>query len=161
MAARAAGPGPVPGVHAEGFDVAPASIDVQGHVSNLEYLRWMQEIATAHSATVGWPMERYRTAGTGWVVRTHTIEYLRPAFAGERVAALTWVRAMGEQASPRRYLFVRARDRTVLARAETLWVHVSAANGRPVRVPPDLRDAFPLVPDEDAVAAALAAWTAP
>jgi acyl-CoA thioester hydrolase len=119
----------------------------------------MQDIATAHSAAVGWPLERYQAERTGWVVRTHAIEYLRPAFAGERIAALTWVRAMGGQSSPRRYLFLRARDRAVLAKAETLWVFVSARSGRPVRVPPHVRDAFPLVPDEQAVIAALASWT--
>jgi acyl-CoA thioester hydrolase len=151
----------VPGVHARCFDVDATSIDALGHVNNLEYLRWMQEIATAHSAAVGWPMERYAATGTGWVVRTHTIEYLRPAFAGERIAALTWVRAMGGQSSPRRYLFVRARDRAVLAKAETLWVFVRAASGRPARVPAELGEAFPLLPDEAPIVAALAAWSPP
>jgi acyl-CoA thioester hydrolase len=132
---------------------------VQGHVNNLEYLRWMQDIATAHSAAVGWPLERYQAQRRGWVVRSHAIEYLRPAFTGERIAALTWVRAMGEQSSPRRYLFLRTRDRAVIAKAETLWVFVSAASGRPSRVPPDLREAFPLVPDEQAVIGGLASWT--
>jgi acyl-CoA thioester hydrolase len=68
---------------------------------------------------------------------------------------------MARQSSPRRYLFVRARDRVVLAKAETLWVFVHSATGRPARVPEEVREAFPLLPDEERVVTALAAWTPP
>ena len=38
------------GVFVHTFTVPPEAIDVNGHVNNLEYLRWMQEVATRHSA---------------------------------------------------------------------------------------------------------------
>jgi hypothetical protein len=41
----------------------------------------MQDVAIEHSATVGWPMRRYLELGAAWVVRSHFIEYFRPAFA--------------------------------------------------------------------------------
>jgi acyl-CoA thioester hydrolase len=128
-------------------------IDVNGHVNNLAYLRWMQEVAIQHSTAQGWPVERYQAAGTGWVVRSHFIEYLAPAFQGESLSILTWVAGFKRHASPRRYLFWRARDRQLVARAETLWVFVNAGTGRPERVPPEVEQAFEVVPDEEEVLA--------
>lgn len=133
--------------------VAPAeSIDANGHVNNLEYLRWMQEIATAHSAAQGWDLARYRQARTSWVIRSHAIEYLRPAFAGDMILLGTWIAGFAEQTSPRGYLFLRAADRKVLARAETLWVHVDATTGRPSPIPEAFRAAFDVVAEHEALA---------
>jgi acyl-CoA thioester hydrolase len=131
--------------------VPPDAIDAQGHVSNLAYVGWMQDVAIEHSAAAGWPMGRYREIGAGWVVRSHFIEYLRPAFAGEPIAAHTWIPRFDQRAAPRHYLFVRDGDRKVLARAETKWVFVDLATGRKRPLPRELLDAFEPVPDENHV----------
>lgn len=141
----------MPQIHARTFAVPPEAIDVLGHVNNLEYIRWMQEIATEHSGVQGWPLERYVALGAGWFVRRHTIEYLRPVFAGDALTILTWVEAFGRSSSPRRYLFHRAGDAQVVARAETLWVFVSYATGAPLRIPADLRDAFEVATEAEAL----------
>ena len=109
----------------------------------------MQDVATAHSAAQGWTFERYLAAGAGWFVRSHYIEYLRPAFLGETLAVHTWVSGFTPRSSPRRYLFVRDADQVPVAQAETLWVFVDFATGRPVRIPGDVEAAFPVVPDDD------------
>lgn len=131
------------------------AIDANGHVSNLAYLSWMQEIAIEHSTAAGWPPERYREIGAGWVVRSHFIEYLRPAFAGDALGAHTWVPRFDQRATPRRYLFVRDADGQVLVQAETRWVFVDAAKGRRRPLPPELIAAFEVVPDEAEVRVAL------
>jgi acyl-CoA thioester hydrolase len=135
-------------IHTCPFTVPPESIDAMGHVNNHEYVRWMQEAATGHSVAQGWPLERYVARGQGWFVRRHTVEYLRPAFAGDALALLTWVASFERSSSPRRYLFYRAADRTVVARAETLWVFVDLRTGAPVRIPAELRSAFEVVADD-------------
>jgi acyl-CoA thioester hydrolase len=127
------------------------AIDVNGHVNNLAYLRWMQDVAIQHSSEQGWPLERYQANGTGWVVRSHFIEYLAPAFAGESLTILTWVTGFKRHTSPRRYLFWRASDRQVVARAETMWIFVSTRTGRPERVPPEVEQAFEVVPEGENV----------
>ncbi|HEU4525992.1 MAG TPA: acyl-CoA thioesterase [Gemmatimonadales bacterium] len=133
------------------FAVPSHAIDVQGHVNNLAYVGWMQDVAIEHSAAVGWPMGRYLELGAGWVVRSHFIEYLRPAFADERLGAHTWVPRFDRRSTPRRYLFVREDDATVLARAETVWVFVDLASGRRRPIPAELLGAFDPVEDEDEV----------
>jgi acyl-CoA thioester hydrolase len=139
----------VPRIFSHHFTVGDDAIDVNRHVNNLVYLRWMQEVATAHSAAQGWTLERYLAAGAGWFVRSHTIEYLRPAFLGEALAVHTWVSGFTPRSSPRRYLFVRPADGAPIAKAETLWVFVDFATGRPVAIPPAVEAAFPVVPDDD------------
>jgi acyl-CoA thioester hydrolase len=141
----------MPRILRRNFGVPADVIDVNGHVNNLAYLRWMQESAIDHSAAQGWPMERYQQSGTGWVVRSHSIEYLAPAFLGDELTLLTWVIGFARHASPRRYLFWRARDRQVIARSETLWIFVNARTGRPERIPPDVAEAFEVVPAEEDV----------
>jgi acyl-CoA thioester hydrolase len=141
----------VPRIFVKSLTVTEDVIDVQRHVNNQAYLRWMQDVAIEHSAARGWSMERYVKGGTGWVVRSHFIEYLRPAFLGESLTLLTWVQDVRRQSSRRRYLFWRAADRQEVARAETAWVFVDLGTGKPVPIPDDLRTAFDLVPEGEDV----------
>ena len=131
------------------FVVADDDIDLNRHVNNLAYLRWMQDVATAHSAAQGWTFERYLAASAGWFVRSHFIEYLKPAFAGDTVRLYTWVSDMTSRSSTRHYLVCREGDGAVLAKARTVWVFVDLRSGRPVRIPPEVRSAFPVVPNDD------------
>lgn len=136
------------GVYSRRFTVPESAIDLNGHVNNLEYLKWMQEIAMAHSAARGWNWDRYRQEGSSWVVRSHSIEYLRPSHAGDDLLLLTWIGGFSHRSSPRHYLLLRADDHRPLARAKTEWVYVDAGTGRPRPVPEAFRDAFIVIDDE-------------
>ncbi|NTU93382.1 MAG: acyl-CoA thioesterase [Chlorobiaceae bacterium] len=135
-------------VYTHTFSVPESAIDVNGHVSNIEYVRWMQDAATAHTASEGWTLERYREHRAVWVVRTHTIEYLRPAFAGDRLELHTWIASVRDCQSRRKYLFNRAGEDRLLAKAETLWICIDPETGRPRRVPEEFIAAFDLVDSE-------------
>ena len=124
-------------------------IDMQRRVSNLRFVAWMQDVAVAHSAVCGWPMERYENIGQGWVVRQHTITYKRPAFLGDVITAATWIASYASRRSVRRYVFWNTAEKTLLAEAETQWVFIDMASGRPVSVPEELQASFPIV-DKDA-----------
>lgn len=131
------------------LSVPSTAIDVNGHANNVEYVRWMQDAAVAHSDAQGWNMARYRALGGVWIVRSHTIEYLLPAVSGDRIVVQTWVADRRRVRSRRRYRFVRDTDRALLARALTLWVFVDMATGRPRPLTKELEAAFPVVPDSD------------
>ena len=128
--------------------VTPAAIDEQGHVNNLEYIRWMQDAAVAHSALQGWSGARYLDLGAGWVARSHWIEYLQPGFAGDELVVYTWVSGFRKVRSLRKYKVVRTSGQTVLAVAETDWAFIGLQDRVPRRVPPEVRDAFVIVPPE-------------
>ena len=141
----------MPRIFVRDFTVPEAAIDVNHHVHHLEYLRWMQDIAIEHSAARGWPQERYQAARVAWVVRLHSIEYLRPAFAGDALSLLTWVADLRPRSSLRKYLAWRGSDRQILVRAETLWVLVDVGTGRARAIPEELRSSFEVVSDQEEV----------
>ena len=140
----------MPRIFRQELTVTDEAIDEFGHVNNQRYIAWMQEVATAHSAANGWPMARYLEIGAAWVVRSHFIEYLRPAFPGNKVEIFTWAANLALREVSRGYLFRKADDRRILARAETKWVYVDLKSGRPKRVPEELLSAFEAVPEDDA-----------
>ncbi len=129
------------------FQVPDAAVDANGHANNVEYLRWMQTAATLHADATGCT-QACREIGASWVVRSHWIEYFRPAFAGNRITVLTWVAEMARATSLRRYKVLRPDDNVVLAKAETDWVFIDATSGRPRAIPPVIKALFVLVPPD-------------
>lgn len=136
-------------IYTQQITVGQDDIDMQHRVSNLRYVAWMQDVAVAHSAVCCWPMERYESIGQGWVVRQHTITYKRPAFLGDVITAATWIASYASRRSLRRYAFWNAKEKALLAEAETQWVFIDMVSGKPVSVPDELQNSFPIV-DEDA-----------
>lgn len=117
----------------------PADIDVNLHVSNLVYLRWVVDAAVAHSIAAGWDQARYVEEGATFLVRRHEIDYLASALEGDRVQIVTHVESW-TAATSRRVTRIE-RDGKVLARAVTIWAFV-AFDGRPRRIPAPIREAF-------------------
>ena len=70
------------------FIVSADDIDEQGHVNNVAYLRWIQDVAVAHWMNAATDDQRTRYS---WVVVRHEIDYKKPAFADEKITASTWV----------------------------------------------------------------------
>ena len=134
------------GIFRHEFTIPGSAIDENGHVNNVVYVQWMQEVAVMHSFASG-GTKAMEEEGATWVVRSHKIEYLSPAFAGDEVTALTWVANVKRIRSLRRYAFYRKSDDALLARGETDWVFVNPENGRPVSIPESVISCFPLLPD--------------
>jgi acyl-CoA thioester hydrolase len=121
--------------------------DQNGHVNNVEYLRWMQDAAMRHSEASGCT-KATNNVGATWVARSHWIEYLKPAFAGQRVAVLTWVSDIRRVQSLRKYRITRPADRVLLAEGETDWVFVDAQNGKLRSIPKEIKAVFQLLPED-------------
>jgi len=137
------------------FEVPASALDRNGHVNNVQYVQWMQDVAVMHADAAGCSAAT-DAAGATWVARSHWIEYLRPAFAGDRIAAVTWVSGFRKVRSLRKYRFVRIDDGALLAEGETDWVFVDAATGKLRAIPDNVSGAFTPVPeDEEPDAAAL------
>lgn len=128
------------------FTVPPESIDRNGHVNNVAYVGWMQDVAVRHSdANEG--TAAMLDSGGKWVVRTHRIDYLVPAVSGEEIEAWTWVATMSRVRSERQYRFVRIRDGRVLVKGATDWVSVDAVTGKPRPIPDEVKSRFPMPPE--------------
>jgi acyl-CoA thioester hydrolase len=115
---------------------APEDIDDVGHVSNLVYLRWVLDVALAHSHAVGWDGPRYRTLGAIFVVIRHEIDYVAQVTLGQELRAETWVESWRQASCIRRTELLRGDQ--VVARAATTWAMMSFASGRLQRIPAEL-----------------------
>ena len=118
-------------------------IDELDHAGNIHYIKWMQEAAIAHSAANGWPAERYIELGAGWVVRSHDITYVKPAFEGDSIIVRTWVSSARAVTSLRRYEILRNGEE-LLATARTDWAFVNYARQKPIRIPEEVASCFML-----------------
>jgi len=134
-------------VYSYEFDIPTSAVDENGHVNNVMYVQWMQDAAVRHYESMGGTGPT-QAVGATWVVRSHSIEYLRPAFAGERIRVETWVANLRRVRSLRRYRFLRVADEILLVRGETDWVFVDANSGAPHAVPAEIAALFTLVTDE-------------
>jgi acyl-CoA thioester hydrolase len=140
----------MPAIYEHRHRVAAGEIDGWGHANNVEYLKWNQSAAIAHSAVQGWAPAAYHEIAAGWVVRSHQIEYKSPAFEGDELIIRTWVASMGRATSSRRFEILRASDGVLLATAVTEWAFVSRSTGRPTRIPPEVAAAFEIVEERAA-----------
>jgi acyl-CoA thioester hydrolase len=119
---------------------AEADIDELGHVSNLVYLRWVLDVAMAHSRSLGWDHAAYRTLGSVFVVRRHEIDYVAQVTAGQTISAETWVDDWKQASCIRKTELFR--DGKPVARAATTWAFISLSTGRPVRIVDEIRSLF-------------------
>jgi acyl-CoA thioester hydrolase len=124
---------PISSVYKKNIAIPKSAIDENGHVNNVTYVQWMQDIAVEHYSSIG-GIEA-QGADSTWVVREHRVEYLLPAFLGEEVEIRTWVENIRKVRSLRMYEFVRKSDGKILVKGETDWVFVDVKSGKPVIIP--------------------------
>ena len=128
-----------PASHEIRLTVTDADIDVQDHVNNVVYLRWVQDVAIAHWEVVATAAMR---ASTVWVVRRHELDYLSPALPGDEIIAQTWVGTATAATFERHTEILRAADRKILAKARSVWCVLDPASGRPKRIDKEMRERF-------------------
>ena len=124
-------------------EVQPKDIDVQGHVSNIVYLRWVQDVAIAHWSTIAPNHEQEKLI---WVVRRHEIDYKKPAMDGDTIMVQTWIGAASRLAFDRHTEMIRASNGQILALARTVWCPIDRKSGRPTDVSPEIRSLFSIEP---------------
>ncbi len=118
---------------------APEDIDELGHVNNAAWVRWIQEMATAHWRAVA---PAAHVDAYVWVVTRHEIDYLRAVGPGETVTGRTWVAEAPKGARFDRHVEFLGADGKPRVRARTTWAILDKATGRPLRVPPDVAAPF-------------------
>lgn len=121
------------------IEVAPHHIDVLGHVNNVVYVHWMQEVAVCHWRAAATEREQ---ASLVWVALRHEVDYSKAAFDGDSLTARTWIGNTKGVRYERFTEIVRPADGARLVRARSEWCALSADTLRPQRVNPEVRDIF-------------------
>ncbi len=113
------------------INVTKNDIDELGHVNNVVYVRWVQEVAAAHWDSLASSEIKQKYV---WVVLRHEIDYLSAALEGDVLIAVTWV---GESNGARSERFVQITHSTtgkLIAKAKTTWCMLDGDTMKPKRV---------------------------
>jgi len=117
------------------FLVEKNDIDAQGHVNNVAYVRWIQDVAVAHWFSVTTEETREKLT---WIVTRHEIDYKKPAFENEQIVVNTWV---GE---PTRVSWERfteiTRGESVLVKARSVWCLIDKNKEKPIRITEEIKN---------------------
>ena len=119
------------------FVVQADDIDELGHVNNVAYLRWIQEVAVAHwlNAATSEQQEKFI-----WFAIRHEIDYTKPAFEDEDITVTTWVGEWTRVTCERFTEISRGSD--VLVKSRTVWCMIDRETNKPARITPDLKVRF-------------------
>jgi len=120
--------------------VEAPDIDELGHVNNTVYLRWAQDIATAH-----WRARATAEAVSAfvWVVLRHEVDYRNALTLGDEAEVRTWVDAAPRGPAWARFVEVyKAGAEKPAVQIKSNWCLLDAASRRVKRVPPDLAARF-------------------
>jgi acyl-CoA thioester hydrolase len=129
---RAIEPPPGRQVFERRYTASPTDIDENGHVNNVVYLNWAQDLAIAHWRSRAPAAEQARWA---WVVLRHEVDYRRPLQLGETARARTWVAEAPEGPRYDRFVRIDGPEGAMCAQARTIWCLVDVTTRRPQRVP--------------------------
>lgn len=111
--------------------VTESDIDELGHVSNIVYVRWIQDASVAHWFSV--ITEKIRRDYV-WVVVRHEVDYLQSALLHNEIVAYTWVGKHTKATSERFVKICNAVSGKCYVEAKTIWCLLSAKNMRPARI---------------------------
>ena len=119
------------------FFVEPSDIDEQGHVNNVAFLRWIQDVAVAHWRDAATVEQQERFA---WVVVRHEIDYKKQAFLNDEITATTWVGEWSKVTCERFTEITRGED--LLVKSRTVWCMLDRETAKPARIDSVLIDRF-------------------
>ncbi len=112
-------------------------LDDVGHVNNVVYLEFVQDIAREH-----WQIKSNPEFDTKyfWVVLEHNLKYKRQAFLNDELLVRTFVER-NEGAKSFRHVEFLIQDKLTVSAVST-WCLINRANNRPTRVPDEVDDMF-------------------
>lgn len=122
------------------FPVDPADIDELGHVNNIVYLRYAQDIAIAHWRSRAAPE---MVDGYVWMVTRHEADYRAQLALGDEVEVRTWVDEAPQGATWARFVEIRkAGADKPSAQIKSNWALLDAQTRRVRRVPLEIVTRF-------------------
>ena len=119
------------------FRASADDIDEQGHVNNVAYLRWIQDVAVAHwlHSASDEQVKRFT-----WVTIRHEIDYKKQGFENDEINVTTWVGEWSKVTCERFTEIHRGQD--LLAKGRTIWCMLDRETNRPARISPEMTERF-------------------
>lgn len=121
------------------FEVKTYDIDFAGHVSNIVYIRWLEDLRLALLSR-HFPLEQQMAAGYAPILTRTNIQYRRAIKLFEPVRGRMWVQSVGGvKAILAAHIVVRDE---ICADVVQEGVFADLSTGRPLRIPQEFRRLF-------------------
>ncbi|MEZ4906894.1 MAG: thioesterase family protein [Saprospiraceae bacterium] len=119
-------------IYTKNIIIEDEHLDSLNHVNNVQYIKWMEEMAKEH-----WDLLKVNTeyAEDYWVLVDHHIQYLRQVFKGEVLLVRTYPEEPEGIRQPRKVEFYIGNDLVVDSR--TKWVLIDKNTNKIKRLPKD------------------------
>ena len=85
--------------------VKPEHIDALGHVNNVVYVQWMQDVATAHIDQLGLGVKQYLELKHAMVAVEHHVQYRKASLLEDQIVLRTWLSDINSMYLFRQYSF--------------------------------------------------------
>lgn len=124
-------------IHQKQIQVSQNDLDQNNHVSNIRYVKWVNDIAKSH-----WETEAPKTILNHyfWVLLSHNIEYKHQILLGETVTLKTYVKSCEGLFSIR--IVEILVDKKLCAYSETKWCFMNSETLKPNRIQQEIIDLF-------------------
>ena len=102
------------------LQVVAADIDGLEHTNNTVYVKWCEQVAWAHSVSLGLDLATYRQLDRAMAITHSEYHYLQASREGDEIVAGTWIVNWDNKLTmQRRFQLVRASDGVTLLRARS------------------------------------------
>lgn len=120
------------------FPIKTYDIDFAGHVSNIVYIRWLEDLRL-EILRRSLPLGSVLARGQAPILLRTEIDYLAQGRLPQTVTGRMWVRSAGRVRANLAAEFTIVETGAVSARAEQVVCFVDRQTGRPIRLPDELK----------------------
>ena len=123
--------------------VCPDDIDGLDHTNNTVYVKWCEQVAWAHSVSLGLDLDCYRSLNRAMAITHSEYDYLAASREGEDVVVATWITDWDKRVTmERRFQVIRPSDGVTLLRAGMRFACIDISSGRPRRLPREFLEGY-------------------
>jgi acyl-CoA thioester hydrolase len=129
--------------------VKAADIDGLRHTNNAVYVKWCEQVAWAHSESLGLDLACYQQLDRAMVITRSEFDYLRASQLGDDIAVATWITDCDQRLMMERHFqVIRLADEVTLLRARMDFACVELSSGKPRRLPVEFLDGYGVAVDK-------------
>ena len=132
-----------PGPFLRASMVESDDVDALQHTNNTVYVRWCEEAAWEHSASLGLDIDAYHRLDRAMAVVEGNYRYFKASYVGQELVTATWIVDWDQRLSMTRHFQIRrASDGDTLLRAEVRFACIEISSGKPRRLPKEFVDGY-------------------
>lgn len=131
------------------YTIGVDGVALKNEATNTAMLSIMEDVATLHSAAVGYGVNDIEVTRRGWILLDWQLEVLRRPKYNEKLTVSTWSRKFDRVSAYRDYTFTDTKGE-IIVRATSRWILFDIDSRRPQRITDKMVELYESEPDRSA-----------